>query len=211
MNYKKYFIFLFRLVKSPKKLFNFTAAFIRGIYYIFYYKLSRDNVVIRFPFLCYDKVEISGPGSVFIDRKCCVFMNTFNHLTIHTLHSLAEVRIGENCTLGGLTIRCYRKIYIGDNVLTAGNLIQDLPICNKAYFEKYSTKYKESVITIGNNVWLSAQCLVATKSKICDGSVVGTKSFIINQKIPSNCLASGNPSMRPIPIVKLLKLSRKGD
>lgn len=37
----------------------------------------------------------------------------------------AEVRIGQRCDLGGLTINCHNKITVGDQLLSANALIED--------------------------------------------------------------------------------------
>jgi acetyltransferase-like isoleucine patch superfamily enzyme len=203
----RYFRLLWKLTQSPRAFFSLIKAVLLGFFYIGWFRITQRNAVIKFPFLCHAKVEISGPGKVFIDRGCSVWMNTFEQLVIQTLSPEAEVRIGKNCTLGGLTIRCRGKVFIGDNVLTAANLIQDVMIVSRA--PSSSTEdYPESAssIRIGNNVWLGGQSLVLAGSSLGDGSVVGVNGLIYHTAVKDNCLVAGNPAMRPVPIDKVVKL-----
>ena len=210
----KYLKFCLRLLVQPPELVSFVTALLRGTLYILWFRLTRRNVIIRFPFLCHARVEISGPGKVFIDRRCSVYMNTFDHLAIMTLSRHASVTIGRNCTLGGVTIRCRGRIAIGDNVLTAGNLIQDVAVCNaslQANARSDARAPSEAVsgdIMIGNDVWLSGQALVLDGSTIGDGSVIGLNCLLYQKRIDDHCLVVGNPALRPVSIAKLDGLVR---
>lgn len=198
--------FIWNLVKRPSKFLAYCMAFLLGSFYIVWYKVTRHNVTIRFPFLCHDKVDICGPGKVFIDSRCQVWMNTFDHLVIMTLSPDAEVHIGKNCDLGGLTIRCRKKVDIGDNVLAAANLIQDIPIVNENEINSKMKKYKPSTIMVGNNVWMAAQSLILGESRIGNQSVLGMNALLYNSTVSNDCLCFGNPTTRPISIDKLSKL-----
>lgn len=198
------------LLLSPKKTYRISLAVLKGVFYIVWTRLAMKNVKIKFPFLCYAKVEIFGRGKVYIDRGCSVWPNTFEHLVIHTLSPEAEVHIGKNCTLGGLTIRCLGRVDIGDNVLTAANLIQDVPIASANFCTLYTKTIHPAAISIGNDTWLSGQAIVLTDSRVRDGSVLGMNALLFNSTVGNACLAIGNPAMRPIPIGKLdiLKTSK---
>src|SRR5690606_8269980 len=99
--------------------------FLRGSLIIFCYMQSNRRVTIRFPFFVHEGAHISGPARVSIDKFCSVYPNVFDGLNIITLSSSAEVRIGQRCSLGGLTIRCFNKVEVGDETMTANCLIQD--------------------------------------------------------------------------------------
>jgi len=47
-------------------------------------------------------------------------------------------------------------------------------------------------ITIGNNVWIGAQCVILPGVTIGDNSVIAAGS-VVNRDIPSGVLAAGNP------------------
>jgi len=194
---------LLKLIFSPKAFYRLCIALMRGTLYIVWIRLFRKNIKIRFPFFCYSKVEISGNGKVFIDRGCAVWTNSFDHLVISTLSPEAEVNIGKRCTLGGLTIRCLGKVRIGDNVLTAATLIQDVPIVCAKFCTSSTKKMQKSQISIGNDTWLGAQSVVLAESGIGNGSVLGLNALLFKLIVEEGCLAVGNPAMRPIPIRKL--------
>lgn len=48
-------------------------------------------------------------------------------------------------------------------------------------------------ISIGNNVWIAANCVVAMGAKLNDGVVIGANSFV-NKDIPENAIAVGSPA-----------------
>jgi acetyltransferase-like isoleucine patch superfamily enzyme len=201
---------VFKQLSSPKAFYRISLAVVKGTLYIAWTRLFRNNVIIRFPFLCYTKVQIFGPGKVFIDRGCSVWPNTFEHLVIHTLSPEAEVHIGKKCSLAGLTIRCFGKVDIGDNVLTAANLIQDVPIASAEFCTSITKTIHPTAILIGNNTWLGGLALVLTDSKIKDGSVLGMNALSFKSIVGEGCLATGNPVMRPIIISKLDTLKTMG-
>lgn len=204
---ERYLRLLGKLVRSPRTLFPLINSVSRGLFYICWFRVTGRNTIIKFPFICRTRVEISGPGKVFIDRECSVCMNAFEHMVIKTLSPEAEVRIGKNCTLGGLTIRCRGKVTIGDNVLTAANLIQDVMIASSCTSTSLGDKQKfVSPIKIGNDVWLCGQSLVLAGSSIGDGAVIGVNGLLLHTAAKDSCLASGNPVMRPVPIDKIIKL-----
>ena len=204
---ERYLRIIVKLVRNPRAMFSLSTAVFRGLFYICLFRIIQRNTRIKFPFICHAKVEISGPGKVFIDRGCSVWMNTFEHLVIKTLSPEAEVKIGKNCTLGGLTIRCRGKIFIGENVLTAANLIQDVMIVSRAPFPSTENNTESALsIRIGNNVWLGGQSLVLAGSSLGDGSVAGVNGLIYHTAVKDNCLVAGNPAMRPVPIDKIAKL-----
>jgi acetyltransferase-like isoleucine patch superfamily enzyme len=47
-------------------------------------------------------------------------------------------------------------------------------------------------VTIGNNVWLPARCIMLPNTSIGDNTVIGINS-VITKKIPEGCLAAGIP------------------
>jgi acetyltransferase-like isoleucine patch superfamily enzyme len=203
---KKYIGFILKLAQRPTEFWAFGWALLRGSLYVLWYMIRNENVLIRFPFLCFTKVEIRGPGKVFIDRQCAVWMNTFDHLIITTLDATSEVRIGKNCTLGGLTIRCRGKVIISDNVMTAGNLIQDVPIWSVSGNSKNP---QQEQISIGHNVWLCGQSIVLDNSRIGDGCVIGLNGLVYKATVDCDCIVLGNPSLRPVPISRILSFSEK--
>ncbi len=198
---------LSEFILEIKNLYYLGKAVLKGTLYILWYKIIRRNVTIKFPFMVYAPVKIVGEGSVFIDRKCSVFYNKHNGLTILTLSKDAKVSIGEGCDLGGLTIRCSTSVTIGDHTMTAFSLIQDVFIINsRSNRNNDKVNPTNNKITIGRNVWLGGQGCVLGGAVIGDGCVLSICSCIRNNKMNDDCLLIGNPVKRGLPIKNLMRI-----
>ena len=195
-----------KLRRNPITFYLYGKAFIKGCLYVAFYRLFRNNVAIKLPFLVYHKVKICGPGSVFIDKHCSVFLNTFDGLTILTFSPNAQVIIGRKCNLGGMTIHCHNKVIIGDYVMAANCLLKDtlIPATRPLNLRTdESDLVSSSDIYIGNEVWLSSQTIILGGSKIEDGSVLSIGSMCFNRVVSKNHLASGNPVSFSLEIEKI--------
>jgi acetyltransferase-like isoleucine patch superfamily enzyme len=205
-SYKKKIVEIF--VSNKAESLKFLRAFLRGTFYIVFYRLITQNVRIRFPFIAHCKVRIRGPGYVSIGKKCFALFNTFQGLTIVTLSKEAKVIIGERCSLGGVTIRCYNEIRIGDRSMSAYCLIQDTPFC-EIRVAKGLTDWDKLVVKpiwIGKNVWIGGSTSILSGTIIEDDSVISLGSLCCNIKIEKYCIASGNPIFNSLKIEKLLDL-----
>lgn len=108
-----------------------------------------------------------------------------------------EIRIGDDVNIGNGTIIYASKtggVEIGDNtVIAAQTYIID---CDHGFKEQtLIRKQANSVkkITIGNDVWLAANCTILKGSKSGDGSIIGAKS-LVKGEIPENVVAVGIPA-----------------
>lgn len=187
-----------KLRTNPRDFYFFVKAFLKGLFYAGFYRFFRKNVRIKLPFFVYYKIRICGSGSVLIEKGCAVSPNAFDGLTITTFSTDAKVNIGKECNLGGVTIRCHKKIIIGDRALLANCLIQD------ALFSM--TDSIDSDVFIGKDVWLSGQTIVLGDSNIGDGSVLGVGSVCVKRDIPREHLAIGNPVFSSVNIKRLGKI-----
>ena len=205
---------LYKAVKNPIRSFRIFKAFLRGLFYIIYYRIIKGNSVrIKFPFWAFYKVKIVGPGSVFIDKNCRVMKNLYQGLTIVTFSKNAKVKIGKKCSLGGLTIYCHHKIEIKDYTMTANSLVQDNLLC---HIKMVKSLIKEKVlrpkpVIIGKNVWLGMLSCVLSGSIIGDYSVISIGSVCYDLKVKEYHLAIGNLVKRLLPIEHLLLLQRKNE
>jgi len=199
-----------RFFKMPIYYLSIGVALLRGTFYIVYFRIQRKNVSIKFPFLAHTKVSILGQGTVSIGKRCSVFLNEFKGLTIVTLSNKASVKIGDRCSLGGLTIRCHDHIELGNNVMTANSLIQDSLLLN--YHESIPNLTSFLIannpirIVIGDNVWLGSHSCVLSGSKIGNDCVLSAYSVCHACEIKDYNLAAGNPIRRSLPISNLLRL-----
>jgi acetyltransferase-like isoleucine patch superfamily enzyme len=104
-----------------------------------------------------------------------------------------NIEIGENFYANvNCTILDGAKVRFGDNVFiapgcgfyTAGHPL-DADQRNKGLEYAYP-------ITIGNNVWIGAQCSILPGVTIGDNTVIGAGS-VVTKDIPANVVAVGNP------------------
>lgn len=202
-----------KFFKNPVYYLHTIKAYVSGTLYVVYYRITKRNVKIGFPFLAYGKVKIIGPGSVSIGKKCAVAENVFRGLTIVTLSKDASVTIGNRgCLLAGLTIRCYKRVSIGDDLMTAISLVQDTLFVNKKEAE-FKIRHKQDIlqsesVDIGNNVWLGARSCVLGGSRIGNDCVLAACSLCCRITIKNYSLGSGNPVKRALPIEQLLALRK---
>jgi len=200
------FIKLF--IENPAGAARLFRALLRGTFTVVYYRLAKPRVRIAFPFFMYETFRVSGPGKVSIGKSCAIYPNMFDGVCIVTLDPCAEVCIGRNCSLGGVTIRCRKRIEIGDGIMAGNSLIQDCMLAERppALASKGMPHDMPSrAIRIGRNVWVGAQSCILQGMTIGDDSVVSLGTVCCDAGIEEYHLASGNPSVRPIPISKLIK------
>jgi acetyltransferase-like isoleucine patch superfamily enzyme len=195
-------------IANPKYFVRTLRGLIRGTCYLIYFNYVKRNIKIKFPFLVHAKVRISGPGTVSIGKNCMVMKNTFKGLTITTLSKNARVIIGDQCALGGTTIRCSGLVEIGRKTMTAISLIQDSFLVNQDRLgEEIRRRLPQPQdIAIGTNAWLAESSFVMNGSKIGNDSVLSSGSWCYNTASPEYVLLSGNPVRSTIPIDKLLRL-----
>jgi acetyltransferase-like isoleucine patch superfamily enzyme len=197
------------LKKDPVGLYTLIKALLKGCCYIVYYRLARKCVRIELPFFAYAPLGIYGDGTVHIHKNCSSRWNVFKGLTIVTLSPESEVVIGEGCDLGGTTIRCETRIFIGNRALTAQCLIQDALLVNldrSVSAAKGHDLIAAKPITIGDDTWLGGNSCILSGGSIADGSVLSQGSALLDSHVPPYHLAAGNPVTQKLNIPTLLKL-----
>ena len=204
---EKIFKFLRFFLHHPVQGLPIVMATVRGGFYILKYRrLSRGRIIIDFPFLCYTHIHISGQGRVRIGKGCSVFVNNFKGLVVKTLTRSAVVTIGQKCSLGGGTIRCAGRVQIGNYVMMAANLLQDVPFATSLSHRELQVDSQFSQIIIGDHVWLSGRSIVLGHSSMGDRSVLGVGAVLCGQSIGNGYLVVGNRARRPLPIASLLQM-----
>lgn len=195
------------ILHRPVQGLTIFMATVRGGFYILKYRLlSHGKISIDFPFFCYTHIHISGEGRVRIGKGCSVFVNNFERLVVQTLTQSAVVTIGQKCSLGGGTIRCAGQVQIGNHVMMAANLLQDVPFGTSRSHQEFQVDSQFSRILIGDHVWLSGRSIVLGHSSMGDRSVLGVGAVLCGQSIGNGYLVLGNPARRPLPIVSLLQM-----
>jgi|SaaInlStandDraft_1057018.scaffolds.fasta_scaffold171822_1 acetyltransferase-like isoleucine patch superfamily enzyme len=107
-----------------------------------------------------------------------------------------QILIGDNCTVNvNDVIYGHGGLVIGDNVqIAAGTVI----IPSNHVFEDKTKKIGEQGevslgITIGNDVWIGANCTILDGVNIGDGAVIGASS-VVTKNVPHKYVALGNPA-----------------
>jgi acetyltransferase-like isoleucine patch superfamily enzyme len=135
----------------------------------------------------------------------------FDGLNIYLFSENAFVKIGNNCDLGGLTIRCNNYVEIGNSTLTANSLIQD-----KLFLKPQLVKskiYKNSLgtkINIGDNIWIGAHSCILENSRINNKCVIALGSLTYNKSFEQDLLIGGSPAVRGLPIESVMKWHKWG-
>jgi len=188
-----------RLRREPAALWETGAALVRGTWYAAFFRIARRDVRIQLPFLAYAPVRITGPGSVRIGRRCTVHLTAFEGLVISTLNPTAVVRIGMRCNLGGVTVRCAKRVELGDRVMTATCLIQDQLFSTPREGHDAEIAGPNDIL-IGAGVWLTAQTIVLAGSRIGEASVLSLSSVYYAATVPEGHVAIGNLSYNSLSI-----------
>lgn len=165
-----------------------------------------------FPLFAFCKLQITGPGHVQIGRGCKIFKNIYDGLIIMTCNDKAKVVIGDYCNLGGLTIRCDKKIIIGYSVMSANAIIQDMlfsSIHNHCKNSDIRKKIQAKSIIVGNNVWIGQSAIILSGCRIGNDSVISPGSLCSDIVVPVYSIAMGNPAIRFYPIDRYLEFLKK--
>ena len=90
----------------------------------------------------------------------------------------------------------HKSLTIGDNVKIGGMvLITDTDAHPIDYIARRSStaESKSAPITIGDDAWIGAHCLILKGVTIGERSIIGAGS-VVTHSIPPDCLAAGNPA-----------------
>lgn len=118
-----------------------------------------------------------------------------NHQCILTIEKDAKLYIGRNCGFSGVSIWCFKSIYIGNNVRVGANVL----IMDGDAHQNDPRSGKNSAIIIEDNVWIGADARILKGVTIERNSIIGIGS-IVTKSIPANVIAAGNPCrvIRPL-------------
>ena len=114
------------------------------------------------------------------------------------VHFTSMVLGAQNITKGfmcdpGDSPNCYIQAFCGINI---GSNVEIAPGCrlisSNHDLSDYSKSQKSPPITIGDNVWIGANCVILPGVSIGSNVVIGAGS-IVTKAIPDNSIAVGNP------------------
>lgn len=174
--------------------------FIKILYILYtiptYFLLFLKSLELRKRWLFCGFPSIScGKNSVMKIGENCRFMSLstgnrvgLSHRCILTTADDAVLMIGNKCSFSGVSIRCFERITLGNNVRVGANCL----IIDGDAHQDDPRSGKNRPIVIENNVWLGANVVVKKGVRIGRNSVIGMNS-VVNKDIPANCIAIGNP------------------
>lgn len=155
----------------------------------------------------YDKVFITG-------RRSRITIGDDFHLTsgdginpisrnirgcIHTELPNTTITIGNHVGMSSPSIWIRESLTIGDHVRIGGNcLIMDTDTHQIDYLARRrgrgdkSSIIKSAPISIEDDVWIGANCIILKGVTIGARSIIGAGS-VVTKSIPADCIAAGNP------------------
>lgn len=173
---------------------------------IFKLKLIINAVKYGSGVCCYNAIPIlqinRRSGNVEFGRNII-----FNSYTDHSWNCRCKIivkenailRIGDNSGMNGVMIYCSHKIIIGNNVkIGGGTRISDsnhhsLDYINRRDFDQDMLHTKTGPISIGDDVFIGANCIINKGITIGDRSIVAAGSVVV-KSIPEDEIWGGNPA-----------------
>ncbi len=105
--------------------------------------------------------------------------------------SRERIKIGKKCIVNeNVLIEPGKGLTIGNNVVISPNtmiLASDLSYSNR------DKKHDSGSISIGDNVWIGAGCIILKDVTIGNRSVIGAGS-VVTKSVPENVIVAGNPA-----------------
>lgn len=193
------------------KVFNKLNFVINSLSYKFitffeviYLKLIGVEIGSNCQFRGWSSFLMIDDSTVKINKNCRFNSTTtsnrigINHkCMISTLQKGAYIEIGSDSGFSGVSIGCFKKITIGNNVKVGANVL----ITDADWHLDDARVSEPKPILIGDNVWLGYGVVVMKGVTIGDNTIIGINS-VVTKDIPSNVVAAGNPCK----VIKVINL-----
>ena len=127
---------------------------------------------------------ISETGTLIVDNFTVYSGSTIN------INSNATLQLGSGYANCRLNISCFNNINIGNNVAIG----PDVMIRDSDNHHINGSKPESAPITIEDDVWIGARCIILKGVTIGKGSVVAAGSVVI-RSCPPHSLIAGNPAV----------------
>lgn len=153
--------------------------------------------------------HLNGPINLFIQKNASVFVgrnlkinstrmfNPIGREQKSMIKVIGELTVGDNVGMSSISIVCYKKISIGNNVIFGGNVsIYDTDFHSLDFNNRHKaeTDLPESrPITIGNDVFIGAHSTILKGVNIGDRAIIGACS-VVTKTIPPDQIWGGNPA-----------------
>jgi virginiamycin A acetyltransferase len=104
----------------------------------------------------------------------------------------AYTYIGYNCTITKALIGRYCSIANNVAIGVGEHLIEKISTSSLFYDNPYET-LTQNDCTVGNDVWISTNCVIRRGVKVGNGAVIGANSFV-NIDVPEFAIVAGSPA-----------------
>lgn|SRR5574344_1062635 len=148
---------------------------------------------------CADAVDTYSTRTILCVEKgghICIFGKIhIGHGAIIHVKSKGNLLLGDNFAISGTTsIICSEKIVIGENVQFSWNSLVMDSDAHHIFNENNEIMNSAKAITIGNMVWIAANCTILKGAFIPDNVVIACNS-LVNKSFPyGNCILAGIPA-----------------
>lgn len=182
---------LLTALRNPAGAYRRLIALAKGHYYRALYALLGRRVSIGRRFMVEGSLDIRGPGRVMIGDNVTVGMR----VTPWTHSDGAVISIGDGVFLNGTRFGCAESISVGNGCILADCRIMDTDY--HGVHPDHREAVKTAPIVIGDNVWITLQCVVLKGVTIARGCTVTPNSVVHGSLTAPNTIYGGNPA-KPI-------------
>lgn len=180
-----------RAFQNPADTIRAARGRIKGVLFTWWCRMFRPRIQIGRNLVLGGKLKIRGPGRVVIGDGVNIGML----VTPYTYAPDAVIRIGDEVFLNGTRLGCKERIDIGARCILAECRILDYDFHSVNPQHRNDPEFiKGSPITIGENVWITAQCFVQKGVKIGRNCTI-TPNSVVRSEIPAETVAGGNPAV----------------
>jgi acetyltransferase-like isoleucine patch superfamily enzyme len=180
-----------RGLRNPRSTWGTVRALGRGRLFKLWCTLFRPRVQIGRNLILDGKLKIRGPGRVIIGDNVNIGMV----VTPYTHSTAAVIRVGDRTFLNGTRFGCKERIDVGARCILAECRVLDYDFHSTDPNHRNDPAYiKSSPVTIGENVWITLQCIVQKGVTIGRNSTI-TASSVVRADVPPNSIAGGNPAV----------------
>lgn len=180
-----------RGLKNPGDAFQAVRGRLRGALFTLWCRLFHPRIQIGRNLILNGKLKIRGPGRVIIGDDVNIGML----VTPYTYDPDAVIRIGDEAFLNGTRFGCKKRIDIGSRCILAECRILDYDFHSVDPRHRNDPEFiKGSPVTIGENVWITVQCIVQKGVTIGRNCTI-TANSVVRSDIPADTIAGGNPAV----------------
>lgn len=170
-------------IKIIKVIFNAIFSNLKLlIIKLFNFNKLNFNLKNRISF--FSTINITGKGKIKIGRNCKINRGC----EISSVNG-GLINIGNNCFFNNnCQIVSHENVNIGNDVIVGPNLVLVDHNHSFSLTGVDKKKFKTSKITIGNNVWIGANCVILKGVKIGNNCIIGAGSVVSHDVVDNSIL-----------------------